>query len=68
MDKGIAQLVLDNVLGQKVVLNAFTYKFRSHGVLRTLSGFEEKVSAGTAGAIVAYPAGVATMTGIGATA
>ena len=61
---GICQLVLDNVLGQRVVYNAFTYKFRSHGVLRLRSGYEEKVSAGTAGAIVAYPAGVATMTGI----
>ncbi len=65
---GTMQLVLDNVLGQRVVYNAFTYKFRSHGVIRERSAYVEKASAGTAGAIVAYPAGVCTMTGVSPTA
>lgn len=58
------QLICENLQGQKAVEDLFTYKYRSHGVVRFASYFDEKVSAGSAGCGVKMPLCVVTKTGI----
>ncbi|WP_182356680.1 major capsid family protein [Komagataeibacter europaeus] len=50
--------------GQQVAEAAFTEKLRTHSVVVKASGWEQKMSQGTWGAIIYMPLGVATMTGI----
>lgn len=58
------QLIVESIAGQKVVHDLFTYKYRSHGVMRYDSWFNEKVSCGSGGAAITLPAGIVTCTGI----
>ena len=58
------QLIVEEIGGQKVVHDLFTYKYRSHGVMRYDSWFNEKVSCGSGGAAITLPAGIVTCTGI----
>jgi hypothetical protein len=58
------QLVFKEVGGQDCVLNTFATPYNSHGVLRQLSSYAEKISYVPGGAIVAMPIGVATGSGL----
>lgn len=60
----LVQLIADEVEGQDVGYCAFNEKMRTHPVIRDLSSFKQKVSAGTWGAIVRMPIGIAQMVGI----
>ena len=57
-------LLADEVMGQPVVEFGYTDKYYAHEIVRELSSWKQKVSAGTYGAIVQLPFAIATMTGI----
>lgn len=58
------QFIAEEIGGQTSVLDLFNYKYRSHGVVRWDSWFNEKVSAGSAGCGIMLPMAIVTRTGI----
>lgn len=60
----LVQLWVDEVEGQDTGFCAFSEKLRSHSIIRQLSSFRQKVTSGTWGAIIRFPAGVAQMVGV----
>jgi hypothetical protein len=58
------QLIADEVEGQETCFCAYNEKMRAHPIIRQLSAFEQKVTAGTWGTVIRYPAGIASMLGI----
>jgi len=58
------QLFVDDIEGQDTGYCAYNEKMRSHPLIRAMSSFRQKVSAGTWGAIVRMPAAVVTMVGV----
>ena len=58
------QLVADKFDGKQTGYCSFTVKMRDHAVVRFLSSFKQKKTAGTFGAIIRYPVAVAQMTGV----
>jgi hypothetical protein len=60
----LMQLIADNVEGQATGFCAFNEKMRSHPIIRATSSFKQKVTAGTWGAVLRFPAGIASMVGI----
>ena len=57
-------VLADEVLGQPTVEFGYTDKYYAHEIVRDLSSWKQKVSAGTYGAIVQLPFAIATMTGV----
>lgn len=57
-------VLADEVLGQKTVEFGYTDKWYAHAMVRKLSSLEQKISAGTMGAVVYLPFAIATMTGV----
>ena len=57
-------VLADEILGQPVVEFGYTDKYYAHEIVRGLSAWEQKISAGTYGAIVQLPFAIATMTGV----
>jgi hypothetical protein len=64
LDTSTMILMADNILGQPVVEFGYTDKYYAHEIVRDLSSWKQKVSAGTYGAIVQLPFAIGTMTGI----
>ena len=60
----LVQLIADEVQGQQVVETAFTEKMRVHNTVVETSSYKQKRSAGTWGAIIMVPAGIAQMIGV----
>lgn len=60
----LAQLYVDAVEGQDVGFLAYSEKSRSHPVVRDMSSFKQKETAGTWGAIIRFPVGIAQMLGL----
>lgn len=60
----LVQLFVDQVQGQKLGYCAFTEKFRAHSIVRDTSATMQKKSAGTWGAILKLPAGIAQLLGV----
>lgn len=60
----LVQLFVDQVQGQKLGFCAFTEKMRAHAIVRDTSATFQKKSAGTWGAIVKLPAGIAQTLGV----
>lgn len=60
----LAQLILDEVEGQKTGFCAFNEKMRSHAIVRGLSSFKQKTTSGTLGAVIRQPFGISQMLGI----
>lgn len=58
------QLIAPEVEGQKSGFAAYSVKQRNHPLIRRESSFRKKVSGGTWGAVLRFPAGVAAMVGI----
>lgn len=56
-------VLAEEVRGQKVVEFGYTDKYYAHGMVKSLSSWEQKISAGTMGAVVYLPFAIATMTG-----
>jgi Uncharacterized protein conserved in bacteria (DUF2184) len=59
-----ALMIWEKLGGQECVLNAFSSLWNSHGVVREISYFNEKISYTVSGSIVTMPAGVQIMSGI----
>lgn len=59
-----AQLWAMELEGQRTGFAAYSEKFRQHPIIRHMSSFRRKVSAGTWGAIIRAPFAVASMVGI----
>lgn len=60
----LVQLMVEEVEGQDVGYCAFNEKMRSHPIVRQMSSFRQKVSAGTWGSIIRQPFGIAAMVGV----
>lgn len=58
------QLIADDVGGQQTLEMAFTEKMRVHNTVVETSSYKQKRSAGTWGAIIYQPTGIATMAGV----
>jgi len=58
------QLFVDGIQGQDTGYCAFNEKMRAHPIIRELSSFKQKVTAGTWGAIIRMPIGIAQMVGV----
>ena len=60
----LMQLIADNVEGQQTGFCAFNEKSRAHPIIRAMSAFRQKMTAGTWGAVLRFPAGISSMVGI----
>lgn len=58
------QLIADKFDGKETGYCAFTEKMRDHAVVRQLSSYDQKKTAGTWGAIIRYPIAISQMTGV----
>lgn len=59
-----AQLIANSIEGQDVAYCAYNEKQRAHPIIRDMSSFKQKVSAGTWGTIIRMPVGIASMVGL----
>ena len=59
-----AQLIADNFNGNGVGYCSFTEKLRDHPVVRDISSFRQKKTAGSWGAVILYPVAITSITGI----
>jgi len=60
----LVQLKVDSIQGQQTSNTAFSEKMRAHPIIRDLSSFKQKKSAGTWGAIIYRPIAIAGMLGV----
>ena len=60
----LVQLIANDIQGQQVVEAAFTEKMRVHNTVVETSSYKQKRSAGTWGAIIMQPMGIAQMLGV----
>lgn len=60
----LMQLFAENLEGQDTAYAAFNEKMRSHPIIRLLSAFQQKLTAGTWGCILRMPVAIAQMIGI----
>jgi hypothetical protein len=60
----LVQLIADDVEGQDTGYCAFNEKMRAHPIIRHLSSFQQKLTAGTWGAIIRMPSAFAQMLGV----
>ena len=58
------QLIAEQVEGQQTGYCAFNEKMRTHPIVRELSAWKQKITAGTWGAIIRQPFAIASMVGI----
>jgi len=58
------QLIAENIEGQETGFAAFNEKMRSHPIIRAMSSFKQKLTAGTWGAVIRAPFGIAAMLGV----
>ncbi len=60
----LAQLIVPELEGQKTGYASYSEKQRNHPVIRAMSSFEQKVSAGTWGSILRLPVAMVSMVGL----
>lgn len=60
----MVQLIAESVDGQDTGYCSFNEKMRTHPIVRGLSSYKQKVTAGTWGAILRMPAAIASMVGV----
>jgi hypothetical protein len=60
----LVQLIADSIEGQDTGYCAFNEKMRAHPIIRHLSSFQQKLTAGTWGAIIRMPMAFAQMIGV----
>lgn len=60
----VVQLIAEDVEGQKTGFAAYNEKMRAHPIIREMSAFKQKVTSGTFGMILRFPAGISQMLGI----
>ena len=60
----MVQMIAENVEGQDTGYRSFNENMRSHPIVRGLSSFKQKLTAGTWGAVVRMPVAFASMVGV----
>lgn len=60
----VMQIIVDEIMGQKVAYAAYNEKMRSHKIVPKLSSWEQKLTGGTWGCVLRMPVGVGGMLGI----
>jgi len=60
----MVQMFAEEIEGQDVGYCAFNEKMRSHPIIRMLSAFKQKITAGSFGAIMRLPVGISQMVGV----
>lgn len=60
----LVQLIADELEGQDTGYCAFNEKMRAHPIVRAMSSWKKKMTAGSWGAIVRMPAGISQMVGV----
>lgn len=60
----LMQLIAPEIEGQRTGFCAFNEKLRNHPIIRLMSAFQQKATAGTWGTVLRMPMGVASMLGI----
>jgi hypothetical protein len=60
----LVQLIAESIEGQDTGYAAFNEKMRSHPIVRGMSSFKQKITAGTWGAIIRMPIAFASLLGV----
>lgn len=60
----LVQLIAESIEGQSTGFCAFNEKMRAHPIVRALSSFKQKLTAGTWGAVIRMPIAIAQMVGV----
>jgi hypothetical protein len=60
----LVQLIATEVEGQRTGFCAFNEKMRSHPIVRLMSSFRQKATAGTWGTVLRFPAAISSMIGV----
>lgn len=60
----LVQLIADEIEGQEVGYCAFNEKLRAHPIIRAMSSWKKKMTAGTWGAVLRQPMAIAQMVGV----
>lgn len=60
----LVQMICESVEGQQTGFAAYNEKMRAHAIIKAMSSFKQKVSAGTWGTVIRQPFAVASMLGV----
>lgn len=60
----LVQMICETVEGQQTSFCAYNEKMRAHAIIKAMSSFKQKVSAGTWGSVIKQPFGIASMIGV----
>lgn len=58
------QMIAESIEGQQTGYASFNEKMRAHPIIRQLSSFQQKLTAGTWGTIIRMPMGISSMIGV----
>jgi hypothetical protein len=57
-------MICESVEGQQTGFAAYNEKMRAHAIIKAMSSFKQKVSAGTWGTVIRQPFAIASMIGV----
>jgi hypothetical protein len=60
----LVQMIAEEIEGQDTGYCSFNEKMRAHPIVRAMSSFKQKVTAGTWGAIIRMPVAIASLLGV----
>lgn len=60
----LVQMICETVEGQQTGFAAYNEKMRAHSIIKAMSSFKQKVSAGTWGTVIRQPFAIASMIGV----
>jgi len=60
----LVQMICESVEGQDTGFAAYNEKMRAHAIVKAMSSFKQKVSAGTWGTVIRQPFAIASMLGV----
>jgi hypothetical protein len=60
----LVQMICESVEGQQTGFAAYNEKMRAHAIIKAMSSFKQKVSAGTWGTVIRQPFAIASMIGV----
>jgi hypothetical protein len=60
----LVQMICESVEGQDTGFAAYNEKMRAHAIIKAMSSFKQKVSAGTWGTVIRQPFAIASMIGV----
>jgi hypothetical protein len=60
----LVQMFVESIEGQQTIYTAFNEKMRAHPIIRAMSSYKQKISAGTWGSIIRMPVAIAALQGV----